>query len=281
MAAGWCYTALLLLVTHSTLISCRLIRPMYEDSCPVPIQQSVYNPAPCDCADIYIYCMEEEGKAPETGVYTVYYGDPLMPKQVYCDMESDGGGWTVFQRRFNGIVHFLRGWNAYVNGFGNPEGEYWLGLQYLHWLTNYKGAMELRIELIGDPENTGSNEIRSAIWSTFAIAGPEDDYSLTLSGYDSPDLLGDSIAYHNGRPFSTMDNDNDSADGNCAKNYGAWWHGACHQSNLNGLYLGGAHTSYANGMEWKMWNEINNELTFGLKYSYLSSTMAMRWGSRP
>ncbi|KAL8170082.1 UNVERIFIED_CONTAM: Ryncolin-1 [Gekko kuhli] len=84
---------------------------------------------------------------------------------------------------------------------------------------------------------------------------------LLLGGVIAP-LLGlgggrsgrvsDSFSSHNGMNFSTLDKDNDIHDtGSCAVSYkGAWWYGVCHSSNLNGLYLKGKHTSYANGINW-------------------------------
>lgn len=50
-------------------------------------------------------------------------------------------------------------------------------------------------------------------------------------------LPGDSMAYHNGRPFSTFDKDTDSAITNCALSYkGAFWYKNCHRVNLMGRY---------------------------------------------
>ena len=55
-----------------------------------------------------------------------------------------------------------------------------------------------------------------------------------------------------GTQFSTKDNDNDRRKFSCSQTYkGAWWYNACHSSNLNGLYLNGSHSSYANGVEWQ------------------------------
>ena len=63
--------------------------------------------------------------------------------------------------------------------------------------------------------------------------------------------------------FTTKDKDNDALPAhNCANSYkGGWWYGACHRSNLNGLYLNGPHKSYANGIEWYDWHGYYNSLT--------------------
>jgi len=53
----------------------------------------------------------------------------------------------------------------------------------------------------------------------------------------------DKLTYHNGRKFSTKNQDNDISAVNCAadKNVkGAWWYGDCGTSNLNGVYRNGA-----------------------------------------
>ena len=63
-----------------------------------------------------------------------------------CDMETDGGGWLVIQKRINGSVDFYRNWTDYVYGFGDLEGEFWYGLENIHCLTT-REDVELRIEV--------------------------------------------------------------------------------------------------------------------------------------
>ena len=72
------------------------------------------------------------------------------------------------------------------------------------------------------------------------------------------------------RPFTTRDRDNDhDTKRNCAIAFkGAWWYSACHASNLNGLYLRGNHSSYADGVNWKGWK--------GYHYSLKRTEMKIR-----
>ncbi|XP_038058744.1 ficolin-3-like [Patiria miniata] len=69
--------------------------------------------------------------------------------RVYCDMETDGGGWIVFQRRKDVSVDFYRNWAEYQSGFGDLSGEFWLGNDNLVTLTSddSRGTWELRVDL--------------------------------------------------------------------------------------------------------------------------------------
>ncbi|KAH3751105.1 hypothetical protein DPMN_185650 [Dreissena polymorpha] len=67
--------------------------------------------------------------------------------EVYCEMATGGGGWTVFQRRVNGSVDFYQNFFSYENGFGDVHGEHWLGLKYIYAMT-FNVQTELRIDLM-------------------------------------------------------------------------------------------------------------------------------------
>ncbi|XP_012637564.1 ficolin-2 [Microcebus murinus] len=196
-----------------------------------------------------------------SGWHTVYLPD-CRPLPVLCDMDTDGGGWTVFQRRVDGSVDFYRDWAAYKRGFGSRLGEFWLGNDNIHSLTA-QGTSELRVDLV-DFEGTR----HFAKYSSFKVESEAEKYKLVLGAFVEGSA-GDSLTYHNNFPFSTKDQDNDSVGENCAVQYqGAWWHDSCHLSNLNGLYLGGSHGSFANGINWKTGK--------GYNYSYKVSEMKVR-----
>ena len=172
-------------------------------------------------------------------------------------METDGGGWTVFQRRMDGSVNFFLNWIDYEEGFGDLNGEFWLGLSKIHRLTQDGTDYTLRVDL-----EDFENETRYAKYSTLNIGDSATEYTLTVEGYSGD--AGDSISIHNGMKFSTLDRDNDVyASVHCAFTYnGGWWYHSCHHSNINGLYLGGPHASYANGIEWYHWRGFHYSLKF-------------------
>ncbi|XP_058178527.1 fibrinogen-like protein 1 [Anopheles ziemanni] len=128
-----------------------------------------------------------------------------------------GGSWTVFQRRIDGSVDFFRNWTMYKHGFGDVNGEHWLGLEQLHIMTS-SGRHELLV-LVEDFEGNSAY----ALYDEFKIASEEEKYKLTVGKYSG--TVGDSLDYHNGSKFSTFDQDNDADDdNNCAKDFqGAWW----------------------------------------------------------
>ncbi|XP_050163100.1 tenascin-R isoform X2 [Myiozetetes cayanensis] len=179
-----------------------------------------------------------------SGVYTISInGDLSQRVPVFCDMTTDGGGWIVFQRRQNGLTDFFRKWADYRVGFGNLEDEFWLGLDNIHKITS-QGRYELRIDM------RDGQEAAYAYYDKFSIGDARSLYKLRIGDYNG--TSGDSLTYHQGRPFSTKDRDNDVAVTNCAMSYkGAWWYKNCHRTNLNGKYGESRHSQGINWYHWK------------------------------
>ncbi|CAH1271259.1 FCN1 [Branchiostoma lanceolatum] len=209
---------------------------------------------PCDCKDIH-----DMDPALPNGTYMVYPKDDQPGFLVYCDMDTDGGGWTVFQRRLDGSVDFYRGWDDYKRGFpSDMTGEFWLGNDKIHRLTAQK-ACALRVDLEAYDGNT-----TYAVYDSFSIDDEANNYTLAISGYSG--TAGDAITAqqegHNldGQAFTTYDRDNDPWDENCAVRFmGAWWYCACHDSNLNGMY---GNDKYGKGVVWKQFRGFEESLKF-------------------
>ncbi|XP_053551400.1 ficolin-1-like [Bombina bombina] len=194
--------------------------------------------------------------------YTIY-PDGERPLKVLCDMHTEGGGWIVFQRRWDGSVDFLRNWNSYKTGFGSRLNEFWLGNDNLHKITTV-GKWELRVDLQDfDSKNYYAH------YNSFQILGEDNKYKMLLGAFKGGNA-GDSLSSHNNMKFSTIDQDNDfSKEKSCANKYkGAWWYWDCHQASLNGLYHLGNHKSHADGINWNA--------GMGHYYSYKHSEMKIR-----
>ena len=195
-------------------------------------------------------CQDLARSGNPSGKYTIT-PTPGLSLEVYCDMDTDVGGWTVFQRRFDGSINFYRGWTDYVRGFGNAEGEYWAGLHQIHEITK-SGSWVLRIDL----ESFG-NETAYAEYTSFRIGDAASNYTLSFGQYISG-TAGDSLRGHNNMAFSTFDQDHDAYSRNCARNrQGAWWYNRCATSNLNGLYLQ-ASSDRGTGMWWHHWKGVQS-----------------------
>ncbi|KAM6986737.1 angiopoietin-related protein 2a [Aplochiton taeniatus] len=180
-----------------------------------------------------------------TGMYLVKPENANHLMQVWCDQNHDPGGWTVIQRRQDGSVNFFRNWETYKTGFGNIDGEYWLGLENIYWLTN-QGNYKLLVTL-----EDWSGRKTFAEYASFRLEPEADFYKLRVGRYHGN--AGDSLTWHNGKQFTTLDRDHDVYTGNCAHyQKGGWWYNACAHSNLNGVWYRGGHyrSRYQDGVYW-------------------------------
>ncbi|XP_062593573.1 fibrinogen C domain-containing protein 1-B-like [Saccostrea cucullata] len=177
-----------------------------------------------DCSDIV---KRDPSKKGQDGVYVIYSD---IQREVYCGMTTDGGGWTVIQKRQDGELNFYKTWIMYKNGFGDASNNYWIGNAAIYALTRDQNQ-ELRIDL-----KRYDGEQAYAVYSTFYIGDEDNKYTLTVSGYNG--TASDSLSYNNGMKFTTKDQDNDqSSNENCGVTYyGGWWYKGCSYSNLNGMY---------------------------------------------
>ena len=202
------------------------------------------NPA-VSCKEIY----ECNPTAP-SGKY--WLNTSTVPIQVFCDMETDGGGWTVLMRRQDGSVDFYLNWTDYKNGFGNLEGEHWLGLENMYLLTHQSSdPPQLRVDLADWEGNTAF-----AKYDQFSVGDEASNYTLSVSGYQSASTAGNSFRSHTGQRFSTPDRDNDISGTHCAVlNHGPWWHWNCFYSLLTGKYYtsGGPWNTVPRGITWYHW----------------------------
>lgn len=210
-----------------------------------------------DCAAIF------KSGSTQSGAYTLTIPNTTIEVKAHCDMETEGGGWTVLQRRFDGSVDFHRTWQEYKKGFGEASGEHWLGNDFASRLTAQQ-SYKLRIELSDWEGNSGF-----AQYEQFSLDSEAQNYRIHLKGYSGTAGKISSIGQP-GSDFSTKDADNDKCVCKCSQlTTGGWWFDACGPSNLNGIYYQqGQNSNRFNGIKWYYWK--------GSGYSLKSTTMMIR-----
>ncbi|XP_036097019.1 fibrinogen beta chain isoform X4 [Molossus molossus] len=241
-------------------------------SCNIPVVSGK------ECEDI----VRHGGETSE--LYLIHPSNTVKPYRVYCDMNTDGGGWTVIQNRQDGSVDFGRQWNPYKRGFGNIAtsedgkkycglpGEYWLGNDKITQLTQM-GPTELLVEM----EDWKGDKV-NARYGGFTIQSEANKYQISVNKYKgtagnalmegASQLVGENrtMTIHNGMFFSTYDRDNDGwlnedPQKQCSKeDGGGWWYNRCHAANPNGRYYWGGHYSWDmskhgtdDGVVWMNW----------------------------
>ncbi|XP_030311589.1 angiopoietin-related protein 3 isoform X2 [Calypte anna] len=165
----------------------------------------------------------EEHTEPEGTPFPAHNATAVTPN-------ADGTSWTVIQKRVDGSLDFNQTWDAYTNGFGDLNEEFWLGLNKIYSMTK-QGDYIFRIEL------QDWKDSRRYVEYSFSLGGPETNYTLQLTRVSGsiPNALPEQTELR----FSTKDHDMDIAnDFNCPENYlGGWWHSECEETNLNGKYV--------------------------------------------
>ena len=83
----------------------------------------------------------------------------------------------VIQRRRDGTQDFNENWQVYKLGFGESDGEFWLGNEAIHTLTSHRKYV-LRVDL-----TNGDADAAVAEYDMFSLDTEDNKYALRLGEY--------------------------------------------------------------------------------------------------
>ncbi|XP_059162801.1 fibrinogen-like protein A isoform X2 [Physella acuta] len=159
------------------------------------------------------------------------------------NMDSSNVTPTHFSRRVKGGVNFSRGWVDYKIGFGSFDGDFWIGNDWISYLT-HNGYSELRCHF----KYKGKSMYK--VYRDFKVGTEADLYRLHFNNKtDDPQDL---FTYNNGMAFSTFDRDNDISKRHCAERcVGGWWYKSCTYIKVTGDWT---RINDCNGIRWSSMN---------------------------
>lgn len=201
------------------------------------------------------YDLLKEGNT-QNGVYFIYPSGNGAATEVWCNQESDGGGWTTIVNRRDGSnppVNFNVTSDLYDNGFGHPSSNHWIGLEVMHMLTQGR-SYKLRVIL-----QDGNGNSTFASYGIFRVGSKVENYTLEVEDYDTNSTADDAFSIHSGKPFVYPIPD--SGEG-CSHNLGVgWWYleyPLCFQALATGQFqqTGDEETkasAASAGLEWTAW----------------------------
>ncbi|XP_066429708.1 fibrinogen alpha chain [Eleutherodactylus coqui] len=210
-----------------------------------------------DCADI----LQKHSSGAKSGIFKIRPEGSSKELSVYCDQDTQLGGWLLIQQREDGSMNFNRTWQDYKNGFGsvdaNGKGELWLGNEYIYLLS--RNETILRIEL----EDWSGTQVYAEY--SFHLGSESEGYAFNVYTYEG--TAGDALVQgskddseftsHANMKFSTYDRDSDKWEENCAEMYGGgWWYNNCQAANLNGIYYNGGQYDPRNNVPYEIENGI-------------------------
>ncbi|XP_007554982.1 angiopoietin-related protein 3-like [Poecilia formosa] len=214
---------------------------------------------PSDCSELF-----DRGER-ANGTYAIK-PNGSEPFMVFCDM-SRGRGATVIQQRRDGSMNFDQPWEKYENGFGELQGEFWLGLKKMYSLAS-QGNSVLRIQLEDWKQNRHFIEYR------FYLEGPDSDYAIQLEYLSGS--LPNPLSNHTGVVFSTKDRDNGRhwASRCSHPQSGGWWLSSCGDANLNGVAIkrrlnerysrvrANGRSERRRGVQWRSGRKVSHSFAF-------------------
>lgn len=191
-----------------------------------------------------------------SGTYWLKPPNARAAFRAYCDMTTEGGGWTLVWSNLRGgrgkPVTDIQ-WAAAINTLPLARGEISADLESFQVFTGLTHWMPLapagKLRYDWAPNYRGNIDQRAIM--SFSL-DPAQNYKIQLTDFVQP--VGNAQPglwlAHNGKQFSTYDADHDEHKENCASLYNnsPWWYTACWSGTINGN--GETDASHLNGAYW-------------------------------